>query len=386
MANFHSHVKSISRGKGHSAVAAIAYRRGANMKDNYHNKHYSYENKSEVAFSDISVPEDSPQWIKEISANGRNSESSELLWNTVEEFEKRSNSRLAREIEFSLPVELTLEQNIDLARNYIEQNMVSRGMIVDWSFHNKVGNPHVHVMIPTRRADEFGFAEKVREWNDRALATQLRVALANDINCALQKYGYDAKVDHRTYEEQGIDLVPQVHLGSIEKMEKENISVEIKAVYADINAQNMAIIESNPDALLTKLNAQKSSFTNADIADKLSSYGISKSNINPELFAQPNTDIKFLTRSKIAAILEKIEYNDSVFTLDKIERELKEVTSNYKQLARAIVEIKNSDNVISLGFGDDGKEKFTTANMLALERDIQVNVCKLKDSIFSAYS
>ena len=391
MANFHSHMKVITRSKGHSAVAAIAYRRAAIMKNEAENKSYDFGNKSEVVFSDISIPNDSPQWIKDISENdkGRDNKSSELLWNTVEQFEQRKNSQLAREIEFSLPVELTLEQNIELARNYIERNLVSRGMIVDWSFHNKVGNPHVHVMIPTRRADDNGFAEKVREWNDPKLTTHLREELANEINHALHKYGHDARVDYRSYEEQGIGLAPQVHLGSPEKIKKQNVAVEIKAIYADINAQNMDIIENNPDALLAKLNSQKSNFSNEDIANGLAKYSQmlqDSSTDNSHLFAVPSAEVKFLTKAKIAAILDRIEYHDSVFTVDKIESELKSVTANYKQLARAIVEIKNSDNVISLGFGDDGKERFTTANMLALERDIQTNVLKLQANVFSLLS
>ncbi len=392
MANFHLHAKIISRGKGHNSIAAAAYRRAANMKDSTEDKKYNYSKKSEVVFSEISIPEDSPQLVKDISENskGHNSKSSELLWNRVEQFETRVNSQLAREIEFSLPIELTLEQNIELAKNYIERNIVSHGMIADWSFHNKKGNPHIHVMIPTRVANELGFGDKNRELNSRVFITQLRENLANEINYALQKHEHDARVDHRSYEEQGIDLVPQVHLGATEKTSKHNISIEIKSVYADINAQNMAIIADNPEALLSKLNSQKSTFTNEDIANNLFKYSqapFDKTNdIDPVLFAKLDTDIQFLTKAKIITILEKIEYHDSVFTVEKIEQELKKTTTNYKQLARAIVEIKNSECVVSLGFDDSGKEKFTTANMLALERDIQTNVIKLKDNVFSLLS
>lgn len=388
MANFHSHIKVISRGAGRNAIAAAAYRRAAKMKDNEEDKMHNYTKKGEVVFSDICIPEDSPDWVKEIGGNreGENYKSSEILWNKVEKFEKRIDAQLARELEFSLPVELTLEQNLELAKNYIEKNIVSRGMIADWSYHNKDGNPHVHVMMPTRKANDTGFGLKERLWNSRTVTNELREALANDINCALQKHGFDARVDHRSYKELGIELTPQVHLGAVEKMSDRNIKTEIMSIYMDINSQNLTIIADNPHALLSKINIQKSTFNYDDVASNLYNYTNSKSSIievDPALFAKQNTSIEFLTKAKIARILQTIEYHDSVFTTDKIEKELKDLTTNYKQLARAIVQVKNADNVISLGFGDDGKERFTTANMLSIERNIQSDVAKLKNNIFA---
>ena len=136
MAIYHFHAKAISRGTGRSAIAAAAYRRATKMKDQTTNASHNYAKKNHVAFSDISIPEDSPNWLKEIADNGSSHKSSEILWNAVEQFEKRKDSQLAREIEFALPKELTLQQNIELAKQYIEQNIVSKGMVADWSLHN----------------------------------------------------------------------------------------------------------------------------------------------------------------------------------------------------------------------------------------------------------
>ena len=384
MAIYHLHVKVLSRSAGHSAIAAAAYRRAARMKDTSEGKTYNYDKKSEVEFSDIAIPADSPKWLKEIAEDGKgmDSKSSELLWTTVENFETRINSQLAREMEFSLPIELTTEQNIELAKSFIQQHIISRGMVADWSFHNKKDNPHVHVMMSTRLANELGFGEKVREWNSRSLVRELRKSWADTANAFLQMHGHEVSIDHRSYKDAGIDLIPQVHLGKVNKMNKRNIDTEIMSIYVDNNAKNLTIISENPQALITKINNQKQVFDNNDIADNLYKYSCSTS-VDPALFALPSTNIEFLTKAKIAAIIEKIEYHDSVFTLDKVEKELKGLTSNYKQLARAIVEVKNAPNVLSLGFGDDGKERFTTANMLALERDIQVNVTKLQANVFT---
>ena len=403
MANYHLHVKTMSRSAGRSAVGAIAYRRGAKMKSDVDDSRKNYTNKHEVIFSEISIPEDSPEWIKDIAKIDPDSPhaNSEFLWNEVERHELRINSRLAREVEFSLPLELTIEQNIELARDYIKTNFTSKGMVADWSYHNKAGNPHVHVMLPTRRAVEVGFGNKDRSWNSRTLVSEWRESWASKANEHLQVHGHDVRIDHRSYKELGIQLMPQVHLiDGVTAMNSRNLHTDIMQIYKNINVTNLEIIATQPDALFSKIIIQQPTFSYNDIANNLYSY-IQKSEVpnaitepeidkikssmvfDPALFAKADDSIAFLTKFKIAAILQKIEYHDSVFTVDKIEQELKGLTTNYKQLARAIVQIKNADCVVSLGYGEDGKERFTTATMLAVERNIQDNVNKLQANIFS---
>ena len=85
----------------------------------------------------------------------------------------------------SLPVELSLEQNIELARKFVDEVLVADGMIADWSLHNPAvkddlgrcldkngdvttdvneyiyNNPHIHVMTVLRPINADGsFANK----------------------------------------------------------------------------------------------------------------------------------------------------------------------------------------------------------------------------------
>ena len=92
----------------------------------------------------------------------------------VEASEKRVDSQLAREIEFSLPIELTQDQNIQLAREFIQDQFVLRGMITDWSVHWDDGNPHVHVMLSMRELKEDGFGKRVLAWNNKAFLREWR--------------------------------------------------------------------------------------------------------------------------------------------------------------------------------------------------------------------
>ena len=75
---------------------------------------------------------------------------------------KAKNSQLAREIEIALPVELDKEQQIQLVREYVEENFVSVGMCADFAIHNKQdATPHAHIMLTMRPLEQSG------EWGSK---------------------------------------------------------------------------------------------------------------------------------------------------------------------------------------------------------------------------
>jgi ATP-dependent exoDNAse (exonuclease V) alpha subunit len=136
----------ISRGNGQSAVAAAAYRSGGMLSCEYTERLYCYTRKhGEVAYTQIFLPPHAPERLQD----------RETLWNEVEWVESKSNSRLAREIKIALQRELSLEQNIDLAREYA-RSLASMGMCVDLCVHDKLGNPHAHLMLTVRPIEQDG--------------------------------------------------------------------------------------------------------------------------------------------------------------------------------------------------------------------------------------
>src|SRR5690606_13249822 len=84
----------------------------------------------------------------------------EAFWNTVEAFEKRSDAQLAKEFIIALPVELSREQNIALVRQFVLEQVLARGQVADWVFHDDPGNPHIHLMTTLRPLTEDGFGPK----------------------------------------------------------------------------------------------------------------------------------------------------------------------------------------------------------------------------------
>ena len=147
MANYHLTTKMIKRKSGHSSVAGAAYRAHENIKDERTNEWHKYATRSGIVQSEIFTPAGSPEWAKDRSQ----------LWNTVEKFETRVNSQTAQEYEISLPLELTFEENLELARDFVNNHIVNHptrgGRVADMSIHYEEENPHAHILITTRKLD-----------------------------------------------------------------------------------------------------------------------------------------------------------------------------------------------------------------------------------------
>ena len=161
--------------------------------------------------------------------------------NSVEKIEKSKNSQLAREIEVALPKELDREKQINLVREYVKENFVKVGMCADIALHDKNdGNPHCHILLTMRplNEDTTGGAkskkeyildengEKVKlkngnyktrkinttDWNEQDKAEEWRKAWADITNKYLEENSIQEKVDHRSYQRQGIEQIPTLSL------------------------------------------------------------------------------------------------------------------------------------------------------------------------------
>ncbi|CZG68862.1 Ti-type conjugative transfer relaxase TraA [Legionella pneumophila] len=146
-----------SRSKGHSAVAAAAYRSGAQLYDDRIGRAYDFSKRHDVAFAEILLPDGATDSFLE-----RN-----YLWNEVERAENRSNSQLCKDFVLALPRELDLVHQIELAKRFARTNFVEKGLPADIAIHDHGdGNPHAHILIPTRRLEKNRFSKyKARDLN-----------------------------------------------------------------------------------------------------------------------------------------------------------------------------------------------------------------------------
>ena len=201
----------------------------------------------------------------------------ERLWNDVEAFEIRKDAQLAREVEFALPREMTQAQGIELARDFVQAEFVDRGMIADLNVHwdmaeDGMPKPHAHVMLTMRAVDENGFGQKVRDWNRTEMVERWRERWAEIANERLAELDIDARIDHRSFEAQGIALEPQSQIGAPAKriedrgIEGEGNEADRAEMHREIARGNGERIIADPSLGLDAITQQQSTFTRRDIA------------------------------------------------------------------------------------------------------------------------
>jgi Ti-type conjugative transfer relaxase TraA len=262
MAIYHFSVKVISRASGRSAVAAAAYRSADRLHDERLDRDHDFTNKSGVVHSEMLLPEGAPERLSD----------RERLWNDVEAFEKRKDAQLAREVEFAIPREMTQAQGIELARDFVSQEFVDRGMIADLNVHWDIGadgqpKPHAHVMLTMREVGEDGFGAKVRDWNRTELVEQWRERWADHVNTRLAELDIDARIDHQSLEAQGIELEPQDKIGpAAQRMGERGLESERIENHREIARRNGERIIENPRLALDAITHQQATFMRRDLA------------------------------------------------------------------------------------------------------------------------
>lgn len=204
MASYHLSAKLISRSSGRSSIAAAAYRSAQRILDKRQGIEHDYANRTGVLHCDILLPPEAPDWMAERS----------LLWNAVEEIEKRKDAQLAREIVVALPHELSDDARRALVHGFAQQHFVARGMVADVALHapgaeGDARNHHAHIMLTTRSLEADGFGKKERAWNSKDLLEDWRESWAEMSNAALERHGIEDRIDHRTLEAQRGEVLEQ---------------------------------------------------------------------------------------------------------------------------------------------------------------------------------
>ncbi|TAA10887.1 plasmid mobilization protein [Pseudoxanthomonas winnipegensis] len=210
MAIYHVSIKSFSRGKGQSSVAAAAYRAGFNLRDTTHKTTHKYGKRSGVVSQHMLAPNGSPRWCFDVRS----------FWDINEQHETRANARTAREVEVSLPQSLDGLQRKALALE-LGQLLVDRyqaAVLVAIHAPGRRGdqrNHHVHLLISARKVDANGLGKRAcAEFDARqgAGATEMKILrgkIASTINAHLIMAGVEARVDHRTLKAQARDAFKQ---------------------------------------------------------------------------------------------------------------------------------------------------------------------------------
>lgn len=286
MGSYHFHLTQIKRSACQSAIASAAYRAGEKLYSTYYGEISDYTRKGGVVLSEIMLPPHAPPRF-----NDR-----ETLWNEVEWAEPNKKAQLAHSFDIAMMNEFSMEENIALARDFIQEHLVSRGMIVDFAIHDpprKEGeprNPHIHIMVPIRplNADgTWGIKQKklplldadgniimgkngkplvqavpTTDWSKKETLLELRKAWGEMNNELYEKKGMTTRVEWRSYEELGIDMLPMVHEGAaVRAMEEKGIRTELGTLNRAIRAVNAFLARAK--RLIEWVSVQKKQLTEA---------------------------------------------------------------------------------------------------------------------------
>ncbi|MEP6867294.1 MAG: Ti-type conjugative transfer relaxase TraA [Novosphingobium sp.] len=262
MAIYHFSAKVVSRANGSSAVASAAYRSASELHDDLLERDHDFSNKAGVIHSEVMLPKGAPERLNDRAT----------LWNEVESGEKRKDAQLAREVEFSIPREMNEKQGVQLARDFVQTQFVDRGMVADLNVHwdkAKDGSPkpHAHVMLAMRDVGPDGFGKKNRDWNSTELLKDWREAWSAHVNERMTELGLEGRIDHRSYEVQGIELEPQHKIGpAASRRPEQGLEAERIEDHVRIARENGEKIIANPDIALDAITRSQATFTTRDLA------------------------------------------------------------------------------------------------------------------------
>lgn len=214
MAIYHLHVKAFSRSSGRSATAAAAYRAGEKIIDQRTREAHDYTKKRGIEETALVLP-------------GGGTENRSEFWNRVELHHKRGDAVVAREVEVSLPAELTREQRRELAVGFARELSERYGVAADVAIHqpSRKGderNHHAHIMLSACRVSPDGtLGKKAVELDPihcqrhklEIVVSRERSRWAELANASLERHRHVGRIDHRTLEAQGIDREPTRHRG-----------------------------------------------------------------------------------------------------------------------------------------------------------------------------
>lgn len=227
MASYHFHLTQVKRSRGQSVIAQAAYRSGEKLYSTYYGESSDFTRKRGVVMAEICLPDHAP----------REYANRETLWNALEWAEHGRKAQLAHSFDITLMNEFSMEENIEMARAFVREELVSRGMIADFAIHDPVRpkgaepNPHIHILVPIRPLKEDGIcgikekkipvmdeqgnpvldkngkqayrAVSTTEWSSKEMLIYLRKNWANRCNEKFKEKGLSVRVDARSFKERG---------------------------------------------------------------------------------------------------------------------------------------------------------------------------------------
>ena len=142
MAIYHCSISNVSRSKGSSSCATLAYISGEKVRDERTGELYSYNRQERVVSVGTILPQSAPAEYVD----------NKVLFNAIEKHETADNARTAKKIQVALPRELELNEQKNIVEDYIRHNITKEGYCATYAIHDggKTGNYHAHILVANR--------------------------------------------------------------------------------------------------------------------------------------------------------------------------------------------------------------------------------------------
>lgn len=209
MSTFYLSCKPISRTTRFTVTQRCTYISGIPLADSLKGEPCKHD-RTDVEYAEVLLPKTAPERLYDL----------QTLANEIECAEKRKDARTAREIIASLPNELSIDDNIQIVRKFIRENILNYDLGAIAAIHEgkneqdpMMDNPHVHIIVTTRPIVPDGFfCRKNRECDRVEYLIQCRESMARIQNEGYERNGLQLRVDHRSFRAQGIEREPKHRL------------------------------------------------------------------------------------------------------------------------------------------------------------------------------
>ena len=285
MASYHLRVKNDTQPSGTKVSAKrhadYILREDGKSHADYINREGAQGEKTDCVFKGNQLP----KWAKG---------SAQKFFSAATRYESKGNRRY-KEIELSLPNELSLEQNREIVDKFIANHLTNH--YYAYAIHEKAGelsgerHPHVHIMFSERliddvekiserpackyfrraarplRGERIASFERHREhgapkdpkWHDKKYLCEMRADFARIQNEVLAKNGYSIRVDHRSLKaqqseaaEHGNDFLakvykrmPESYIGIILAHEEDGLAKDVKRFRENVQSRQHSLFQDD---------------------------------------------------------------------------------------------------------------------------------------------
>lgn len=189
----HTRIKTYSRAKGHSALAAAAYRGGFLLTDLRSGVRHDYRGRAGIIQACCVAPSGAPAWTND----------PQRLWAAAEAAERRRNSTVCRDFTIALPHELDDRHRWDLVLDVSHALIKRYGFALQASHHRPTKDDpryfYAHLLATTRRMEASGLTAKTRvldgRINGKAEIEWIRAMISDRIHSHLDHNQAETKAE-----------------------------------------------------------------------------------------------------------------------------------------------------------------------------------------------